>query len=430
MIGVLGINHKTASLEVREKFSISTESIPELGDLILDKTDISETVILSTCNRTEIYFTHKATCIDKTAKSLSDLLHLYKKVEDDHSTYFYFYSNHDAVKHLFSVISGVDSMVVGEDQIVSQVKNAYLSCTNLNFTDAVLMRLFQKSFETGKKVRSETDIQKGASSISFVAVDKCISELKSGIENKKVFIIGTGKTSRLVIEKLKDQGISKFLFTNRTFGKAQEFAETHNGFAVEFKEFKRYLNDYDIIITATGAGYVLIDNQDITNKHEQVFIDLAVPRNISKSIDQLENKKLITIDSLQEDLDKVTSQRLESKTNAGIIIDEMTREYFTWLENRALRPAIKTITENIQKIHENELENSSTFYSPEMLKVIEEYSGRLTNKYIRAFIKKLKELNENGGDDYSLKTIIDLFEFESEVHVKNCSLTQKQNGEN
>ncbi len=430
MIGVLGINHKTASLEVREKFSISPESILELGELILNKTAISETVILSTCNRTEIYYYHKAACIGETAQSLNKLLHKYKKVDTDHSRFFYSYSNYEAVNHLFSVTSGVDSMVVGEDQIVSQVKNAYLTCTNFAFTDAVLMRMFQKSFETGKKVRSETDIQKGASSISFVAVDKCINELKSGIKNKKVFIIGTGKTSRLVIEKLKKQGVSKFLFTNRTFEKAQQFAEVHNGFAIEFKEFKRYLNDYDIIITATGAGTILIDNSDISNKNEQVFIDLAVPRNISKNINHLENKKLITIDSLQEDLDKVTSQRLESKTNAGLIIDEMTTEYFTWLENRALRPVIKSITENIQKVHENELENSSTFYSPEMLKIIEEYSGRLTNKYIRTFIKKLKELNENSGENFSLQTIIDLFEFDSEIPALKCNITQKPNEKN
>ena len=293
MIGVLGINHNTASLDIREKFSIASNKVAEFGELILQKTEITETVILSTCNRTEIYYYHKKACIKKNDKLLMDLIHSYKKVEKDYSHLFYTHSNTDAVNHLFGVTSGVDSMVIGENQIVNQVKSAYLLCTNLALTDAVLMRLFQKSFEAGKKVRSETNIQKGASSISFVAVDKCIKLLGNSLKDKKVFIIGTGKTSRLVLEKMKNQGVSKFLFTNRTFETAQEFADNHKGFTIEFNDFKNYLNDYDIIITATGSGEILIDKSDIKTTEKQILIDLAVPRNIHQNVGEKENCTLI-----------------------------------------------------------------------------------------------------------------------------------------
>jgi len=413
MIGVLGINHNTASLDIRERFSISDIEIAEFGELILQKTEITETVILSTCNRTEIYYYHKKSCIKKTDKQLKNLIHQYKGVEEDYSFYFYTHSNNDAVNHLFGVTSGIDSMVIGEGQIVNQVKEAYVLCTNLALTDAVLMRLFQKSFETGKKVRRTTNIQKGASSVSFVAVDKCI-KLSGDLKDKKVFIIGTGKTSRLVLEKLKKQGVSKFLFSNRTFDSAQKFAEKNNGFAVEFEDFKNYLNDYDIILTATGAGKVLIDKNDVNGKNKQVFIDLAVPRNIDHNITEHANCSLITIDSLQADLEHTTSKRIKSKKDASSIIDQMANEYFTWLENRALRPVIKSITENMQKIHQTEIEASKGCYSEDIYQAVDEYAGRLTKKYIRTLIKNLKEINENGNAAHSLKTINDLFEFDSD----------------
>jgi glutamyl-tRNA reductase len=421
MIGVLGINHNTASLEVREKFAIATKDIADLGDLILQRTEITETVILSTCNRTEIYYYQKKSCIKKTDKALKELLHEFKLIGKNYSKYFYTHSNYDAVNHLFSVTSGIDSMVIGEDQIVNQVKAAYLLCTNLALTDAVLMRLFQKSFEAGKKVRTETAIQKGASSISFVAVDKCIDLLGDSIKDKKVFIIGTGKTSRLVIEKLKKQGISKFLFTNRTFSKAHDYAERHAGFAIEFSDLKNYLNDYDIILTATGAGHVLFDKSDLTGNKKQILIDLAVPRNIDSNVSDLPNISLITIDSLQHDLDSTTHKRIESVKDAEAIIDQMANEFFTWLDNRALRPVIKSITENMQKMHAQEIENSRQCYSPEIYHAVDEYADRLTKKYIRALIKKLKEINENGNADNSLKTINDLFEFDSSLNSKPAS---------
>jgi glutamyl-tRNA reductase len=413
MIGILGINHNTASIEIREKFAISATEVADLGELILQKTKITETVILSTCNRTEIYFHHRKACIKKTNSLLMNLLHQFKKIDQDYSDYFYSHSNRDAVNHLFSVTSGIDSMVIGEGQIVNQVKEAYVLCTNLALTDAVLMRLFQKSFETGKKVRTETNIQKGASSVSFVAVDKCTTLLGDTLAEKKVFIIGTGKTSRLVLKKMKEQGASKFLFTNRTFETAHEFAEKNNGFAIDFSDYKNYLNDYDIIITATGAGRILIDKSDITGDSKQIFIDLAVPRNINSDIKEHNNASLITIDSLQDDLQHTTSKRFESKKDAEVIIDTMTGDFFNWLENRALRPVIKSITENMQQMHREEIERSKNCYSEHTYKAVDEYAGRLTQKYIRTLIKKLKEINENGDVAHSLKTINDLFEFKS-----------------
>jgi glutamyl-tRNA reductase len=277
----------------------------------------------------------------------------------------------------------------------------------------MLLQIIYANFSIGE-MTCPTRYFEDASSISFVAVDKCLKILGNNLTNKKVFIIGTGKTSRLVLEKLKKQGLSKFLFTNRTFETAQLFADNYKGFAVEFNDFKNYLDDYDIVITATGAGEILINKEDIRGNTSQIFIDLAVPRNISANLEEHASVRLITIDSLQEDLNSTASKRQESKKDAEAIIDSMANDYFNWLENRALRPVIKSITENMQKMHKAEIENSRQCYSEETYKAVDEYAGRLTQKYIRTLIKKLKEINENGNAAHSLKTINDLFEFDSE----------------
>jgi glutamyl-tRNA reductase len=416
MIGVIGINHNTASMDVRGLFSIDKGEIAELGEQILQKTEVKEIVILSTCNRTEIYFYQKEPHLKKTEKNILELLHAYKNLRKSYKDSFYTLSDYDAVSHLFSVTSGVNSMVIGEDQIVSQVKEAYVLCTNLAFTDAMLMRLFQKSFEAGKKVRSETNIQMGASSVSFLAVDSCIKLIGNNFSNKKVFIIGTGKTSRLVLEKMKKCCVSEFLFTNRTIETAKKFAEIHNGKAVEFSSFKDHLKNYDIIITATGAGRILIDKEDIEDSSDQIFIDLAVPRNINQNVTDHSNVNLITIDSLQQELNNTTARRIDSKKDAEVIIDTMTEDFFNWLENRALRPVIKSITENMQNMHKTEIAKYQPCYSPEEYKSIDEYASRLTNKYIRTLIRKLKEINENGHAADALSAINQLFEFETNIN--------------
>ena len=413
MIAVLGINHKTASVDIRESFYISGNMVGPLSEEILQKTNILEILIFSTCNRTEVYFYTKSSCHKEESAIIIDILHDFLDCNEDYSGSFYSYKKSAAIKHLFRVTSGVDSMLVGEVQIVNQVKEAYLLCTKLALTDAVLMRLFQKSFETSKRVRSETNIQKGATSISYVATDLCIDKL-GDIKDKKVLLIGTGEAGEKALNHVKKRGGRNFIISNRTLKSAECLAGKIGGTVIPFEECSKYFAESDIIITATNAGKHIISYSDVksyagTRSEPQMLIDLSVPRNIDESAGEIKNINLMGVDDLQEVTDKTTRMRTESLAQAEEIIDSMTAEYLEWFNNRKLRSIIKTITTNLQQVQEQELSNSRKCYSPEEFLLIKEYSDRLSQKYSRLLIKSLKKLSNGQQDVSELKKIKELF---------------------
>ena len=419
MIAVLGINHKTADIHIRESFYISPKKVGPLAEEILQKTEIQEILIFSTCNRTEVYYYSKARCHKTETRLIIEILHEFLNCKQDHSDAFYSRKKSDAVKHVFRVTSGADSMLLGEDQIVSQVKEAYLLCTSLALTDAVLMRLFQKAFEVSKRVRSETNIQKGATSISYVAIDMCGDKFKN-IKDKKILVIGAGEIARRALCHLKKKGCTNFIIANRTLDTAKQLAAENGGIAVEFEKFPDHLPGCDIIIAATNAGRHIITRQDILSYSgkpgyiHQMLVDLSVPRNIEESAGDLENICLIGVDDLQTVTDKTAKLRTASLAQAGQIIDEMAGEFLEWYNNRKLRSIIKTITRNIQNVHEQELTNSRDCYSTREYSLIKEYGGRLSQKYTRLLIKSLKRLSNGNDDPADLKKIKDLFEIKDD----------------
>jgi glutamyl-tRNA reductase len=420
MIAVLGINHKTANVDIRESFYISSNKVGPLAEEILQKTDIQEILVFSTCNRTEVYFYTKGSCHKVESKTIIGILHEFLNCKKDYSEAFYSYKKRAAIKHLFRVTSGMDSMLLGEVQIVNQVKEAYLLCTKMALTDAILMRLFQKSFEASKRVRSETDIQKGATSISYVAIDQCVNQL-GDIREKKILLIGAGETARKALSHLKKRGGENFIISNRTLQAAESLAREYGGTAVPFDELSEHIGGSDIIITATNAGRHIISRSDIESHAgiarvaPQMFIDLSVPRNIDQSIAKADHISLLGVDDLQMVTDKTARIRTRSLVKAEEIIEEMAAEYLEWYDNRKLRSIIKTITATLQQVHEKELSSSRKCYSPGEFLLIKEYSGRLSQKYSRLLIKSLKKISSNGlHDSTALKNIKDLFEIHEE----------------
>lgn len=416
MIAAISITHKTANLDIRQSFSIAKAETKPLADRILYETEITELVILSTCNRTEIYFYHDKTCTSKSLKQVIQIMHSFKDVKSDFSMYFKTFKGKDAVKHLFEVTAGVDSMVVGEDQIVKQVKEAYVNCTDLAITDAVLMRLFQKSFETGKRVRTETNIQKGATSVSYVAVQMCAKAMQD-ISNKKVLLLGAGDTGKDVLSHLKKLGNQNFILANRTLETARNLASTLGGEYIPFEEYKNHLPHCDIIITATNAGKELIKHTDVeqyTHKREahQMFIDLSVPRNIDASINKLKNATVYGVDDLQQTLNGKQEIRISSMQDADNIINGMVDDFYDWLDSRALRPIIKTITSSMQEVNKTELKQWNKCLSNQEMQMVEEYGNKLSQKYIRSFIKNLKELAAQKHSINDLHLIEEMFNME------------------
>jgi glutamyl-tRNA reductase len=374
-------------------------------------------VVLSTCNRTEIYFSQdiydRQTAFELTYK----ILNHYKKVEDHNWHVFYHKSNAEAVRHLFEVASGLDSLVLGEDQIIGQIKEAYLFCTKAALTDDILMRLFQKSFEAGKKVRSETGIKLGNTSISSAAVELCIREL-GALTDKNLLIVGAGETSTIAIQNFKSKGVKNISITNRTLANAEALANIYTTNVIEFEHFNTHLHQFDIICIATNSKEYLITAQmievsnSLNNHKNQVYIDLSVPRNIEESISKFANIKLFGVDNLETIVQITTEKRMKCIEEASTIIEKVEIEYTEWLASRSLRPAIKTITSNLLSVHNKELKLNKKYDSAETQIAVEEFAQHLTQRYTGLLIKNLKELTNNGKNIDSLKIVNELFKLD------------------
>ncbi len=413
MVGLTGISYKTSPVEIREQFSLSKEEIIPFSELLQKETDISEIVVLSTCNRTEIYFSQDKYDSPLAAKLVYKTLKHFKGIENKYWHLFYSHSGDNAVKHLFEVASGIDSMVIGEDQIIGQLKDAYMYCTEAALTDAILMRLFQKSFEAGKRVRTETKIKMGTTSISSAAVQKC-SRLFENLSDKRILLVGAGETGSLVLQNFIKTGNPKVTITNRTQEKAEKLAARYNSTMLPFDQVDHHLYLYDIVIVATGSPVPLVTRTMIERSLEnrkgknQVLVDISVPRNIEDNIEKLGAIELFTIDDLQEVVNTNMGKRMECIESANEIIDEIVDEFSEWMASRSLRPAIKAITYNLLKITKNEL-SGYKMSSEESRLAVNEFSKHLTQKYTRLFIKNLKEMTANGKRTDSLKLINDLF---------------------
>jgi glutamyl-tRNA reductase len=416
MIGVIGISYKTAPLDIREQFSFSKEEIVPFSELLQQETEINDLVLISTCNRTEIYFSQDKHDNQTAFELIYEIVKKFKGVTDHCWHYFYHRSNTGAVRHLFEVSSGLDSQIIGEDQIIGQVKEAYVTCTELALTDAVLMRLFQKSFEAGKRVRTETGIKLGITSVSSAAVEMC-SSLLNGLADKSVLIIGAGETGILALQNIYKKGVKSIAVSNRTIETAEKTAARYMGVAIPFETVGKYLHGFDIVMIATASPEPIITtemvkmNQKIRPDHKQVYVDLSVPRNIESEVGELENIDLLSVDDLQEIVAQTSEKKKESAEKAHVILDEVVSDFTEWLASRSLRPAINTISTNLQAINLEELSSYRKVNTPEMQQIVDGYANHLTQRYTRLLIKNLKGMTDNGKNVDSLKIINDLFKF-------------------
>ncbi|MFA9391762.1 MAG: glutamyl-tRNA reductase [Prolixibacteraceae bacterium] len=430
MIGLLGISYKTAPIDKRERFSFSKDEIIPFADFLQKETGISDIVLLSTCNRTELYFSQtkydRLTAIEKVTTALKT----FKQAENECGRYLYHHVDIEAVKHLFSVASGLDSMIIGEDQIIGQIKEAYVYCTDAGLTDAILMRLFQKSFEAGKRARTETGIKLGNLSVSSTAVELCSQEL-GDMKDKSLLIIGAGDTGSLALQNMVKKGIGKSAIINRTKETAQTLASRYNSEVHSFLSMPSQLKEHDVIIVATGAPHQLITagmakKAQLARRTPQIYIDLSVPRNIDVKVGNIENVKLFAVDDLNKVVEENTEKRRECAAIAEVIIHEVAQEFNEWMVSRSLRPAIKTISDNLEEVYRQELENFKHIESKEIKKAVDHYTKHITQRYTRLLIKNLKNITDNGRNTDSLNFINELFKLEennrrnSENNEINC----------
>ncbi len=415
MTGVIGINHSSAPVSIRERFTFDKEQILHFAGMLEAVPFIKEPVVLSTCNRTEVYYSIHRDCAEKAGNTVIRVLLEYKGIDDDVTGCFYSLSGLDAVKHLFRVAAGIDSMVLGENQILGQVKQAYRISSELKLTGPVINKLFHKAFEVGKRVRNETAINQGASSISYAAVELC-EKIFEDISLHNVLLIGAGETGELVLKSLKDRGCTSVIVINRTAERAEKIAAQHGARSVPWEGLLVQLQECDIIISSTSSKEEIIGKSTMAGvmrkrkKRTIFFIDLAVPRDIDSSVRDFENVFLYNID----DLDQVVAHNYEKRKKeifqAERIIHKTADDFESWLNTLNLGPTIELLAQKFQGINDNELKKLKNRLPDNEFKKIEEYGRFLQGKYLGLVIKNLKKLSLNGSKLEYLDLVNELFE--------------------
>jgi len=326
----LGLNHKTAPVEVRERVAFAPGYLAEAMAEICSSGLLKETVILSTCNRVEVYAASQENDSKGVAeKELRELLEYFMRhfqLEPEHEKEFYKLANENAARHLFNVSSGLDSMVLGETEIFGQVKKAYSDAQSAGATRRVLNKLFQQAFTVGKMVRSSTHITRGSTSVGSVAVDLA-EKIFGDLSGCRVMVVGAGDMSRRVGKSLKSRGAKSVIVSNRSYDKAEALASEMDGEAVRFNEWETVIHDVDIIISSTSAPHVLIDAKMIGNamgrrRRSLFLIDIAVPRDIAPEVNDIDNVYLYDIDHLEAIADDARRQRKRQITACEKLIDE------------------------------------------------------------------------------------------------------------
>jgi len=324
-IQIIGLNHKTAPIEVRERISIRPETIPGALSALKSCGCIQEALILSTCNRTEIYAVaeNNPQGLISIRSFISDFHKIALNAFEGH---LYSFSGKDAIRHLFRVASSLDSMIVGETQIFGQVKDAYFAARQYNAAGRCLSCLFEEAIRVGKKVRTDTQIGKGAVSTTTAAIELS-RKIFETLENKKVLIIGAGKIGELTVKNLNSRGVKTVMVANRTFARAEELARIFCGEAIKFEGISAALKNTDIVISSTSAPHFVLNKEDIiaamrSRKSEPLFIiDLGLPRNIDPQVNGIDNVYLYNIDDLAQVADANIKDRRKEAAKAEAIID-------------------------------------------------------------------------------------------------------------
>ena len=415
MIGVVGINHKTAGVEFRERFVFDEPEIERFIRELKACEPFNEMVVLSTCNRTEIYFNSPKPCGQRDFSALIRFLCRFKGIGEKTPDLFYTFKEEQAVIHLFRVAAGLNSMVLGENQILGQVKEAYRISASRKFTAAVLNRLFHKAFEVGKSVRTETSINEGASSVGYAAVELA-SRIFTNLRERPVLLIGAGETSELVLESLAQRGCRHLHIANRTFKRAQSLAEKYQAEAVSFDGLIEHFLHCDVIITSTASRTPLIRSDFINeamqkrNNRSLFLIDLSVPRDVDERVKEMEEVFVYDID----DLEVVVAHNLEKRKleieNADRIVERHSREFFSWLSTLGLAPTIVHLKKKFESISMHELKSLKNRLSEEAFQKVQEYGGLLQEKYLGFIVKNLKVLSRDGQQLDYIDLVNNLFE--------------------
>ncbi|NLC77661.1 MAG: glutamyl-tRNA reductase [Clostridia bacterium] len=427
---VVGVNHKTAPVEIREKFAFSTRELTDAYSQLRAKPAIEGCAVLSTCNRSEIYVA--TTDVDLGTKGIFEFLSENCGMAlNENKEHLYRYVLYDAVKHLFRVAAGLDSMILGETQILGQVREAYEHACEHGATNNVLNTLFQQAISVGKKVRTETKIDQNAVSVSYAAVELARS-FYGDLAGRSVLVMGAGKMSQLAVKYLVANGVDTVFVTNRSYQRAVTLAEELGGRAVKLEALQDYLVTADILISCTAAPVYVFHKADVEDslaKREKplLLIDIAVPRDIDPEVGTLPNAKLYDIDDLNSVIDHNLAERQQAAQIAEGMIEEEIDQFFKWLGSLFVVPTIVALREKAQAIKEQELDRAFRRLpglSEKEKKVIGSLANSIVNQLLHSPIVNLKEYaNTRQGHLYT-ETLQNLFDLD--VPDEQNRLTRQQ----
>ena len=432
---LVGLNYKTAPVEVRERFALTDPKVLEKGVVPLDG-DVRECVILSTCNRVELL------AVARDPECGERLLEHWAGARGEKSAalkpYVYMYKNEDAVRHLFAVASSLDSMVLGEPQILGQLKDAYRAALENNTARVILNRLLHKAFSVAKRVRTETAIASSAVSISYAAVELA-RKIFDDMRQTHAMLIGAGEMAELAATHLVNAGIASIRVANRTHERAVQLAGQYGGEAVPFDDLAGHLAQVDIVISSTGAHEPIIrarDMREVLRKRRNkpmFFIDIAVPRDIDPDVNGLDNIYLYDIDDLKEVVEENLAGRREEAARARVIVAEETGIFCHWLKSLDLQPTIVDLIRKGENIAQAELDRSLKRLGP-----LPDGSREVLTAMLSSVVKKLnhepimflkRHRAEDEADERRISLVRRIFNLDSETVPETPHLGRKRGPE-
>jgi glutamyl-tRNA reductase len=382
----LGLNHNSAPISVRERLAFPADGLPSALRALVGLPDVEEAAILSTCNRTEMYCGVRQGALDSLIDWIAQERHLSR---DEFHPYLYAHAGADTIRHMFRVACGLDSMILGEPQILGQMKTAYQAAADAGTLGKTLSRLFQHTFSAAKKVRTDTAIGSSPVSVAFAAV-RLAQRIFDDLRDQTAILIGAGETIELTARHLHEQGVGEMIIANRTFDRAHTLAAQFNGFAISLTELPKHLAKADIVVASTGSPLPILGKGSVesaikTRRHKPMFmVDLAVPRDIEPEVEHLRDVYLYTVDDLRNTVEEGLRSRQEAAKQAEEIIDTEVNHFLGWLRVQGATDIIREFRSQAERIREDTLTAATRALKagrpPE--EVLELLSTSLTNKLI------------------------------------------------
>jgi glutamyl-tRNA reductase len=418
----IGMNHETAPVDLRECLAKDPGNTNTALSHMRELPCLKESLFISTCNRVEALLTTQD--FQEARKSIISMLSMISHLSEERFTpSLYVHEDMDAVRHAFRVASSLDSMVVGEPQILGQMKEAYSKATKEKCTGVILNRLMHKAFKVAKRVRTETGISDAAVSVSYAAVELA-KKIFYDLTGKKVLLIGAGEMAELAARHLLNQGVSSITVANRTFERAVEMAELFGGTAVSFEEIGTQLLEADIVISSTASTEYVITQEPVKKSLRKrrnrpvFFIDIAVPRDVEPSVNNLPNVYVYDIDDLRGVVQLNIAQREQEAVKAERIVEEEVIKFEKWLRTLDVVPTIISLKEKAEMIRQAEIKKtlpSLGAFSPSQMKALETLTLSITEKIINDPILVLKRKSGRPAKDLYLDMARRLFNLDQDL---------------